>query len=390
MTAHGKFATLVGLVVAAATMSCETSARQDGSTTAPASSRPAAEPADDPEAELSPGSAIQAALPPVSGGPVQFERSIKLPAIQGYVDHMALDAKRDRMWIVCLNANQVIIVDLQRGVVIRRLKDVDAPTDVAYLPDLDEFVITERGTHVIRRCSAESGDKTGDIKMPDAPDAVRYDADRHLLFSDCGKSVVWLDPAKPDSQTVAALDGPCEGFALDPDGVHIYANVPRAEHVAVIDRSAAAVTARWPLTEAVGNYPMALDGAHHRLFVGCSNPHRLLVFDTQAGKQIAALTISSDCIELMYDAASRRLIAPAGVGALDIFRQKSADEYELEARLGTQHRARTGTYDAATKRLYIAAPAFQTDPAKLMIFSMRNDAPDAAKPPERQDSGDKH
>jgi hypothetical protein len=39
---------------------------------------------------------------------------------------------------------------------------------------------------------------------------------------------------------------------------------------------------------------MALDEAHHRLFIGCRKPARLLVFDTERGHTVASPEIVAD------------------------------------------------------------------------------------------------
>jgi hypothetical protein len=44
------------------------------------------------------------------------------------------------------------------------------------------------------------------------------------------------------------------------------------------------VVATWPIIGAKPNFPMALDEANHRLFVGCRRPAKVLVFDTATGK----------------------------------------------------------------------------------------------------------
>ena len=45
-------------------------------------------------------------------------------------------------------------------------------------------------------------------------------------------------------------------------------NVPSAGHVAVVDRDSGTVIEKFPLKEARANFPMALDEANHRLFIG--------------------------------------------------------------------------------------------------------------------------
>jgi hypothetical protein len=71
-----------------------------------------------------------------------------------------------------------------------------------------------------------------------------------------------------------------------------------------VDLAKNTMTDRWPVTSASSNYPMALDEAHHRLLIGCRRPARMLVIDTETGKQTASVEIVGDTDDLFYDAAS--------------------------------------------------------------------------------------
>jgi hypothetical protein len=76
------------------------------------------------------------------------------------------------------------------------------------------------------------------------------------------------------------------------------------KQIAAENRKTRAIT-RWPLTDE-GNFPMALDEAHHRLFVSTRAPAKLLVVDTITGHTIATLPSVADCDDLYYDAAHKR------------------------------------------------------------------------------------
>jgi hypothetical protein len=86
------------------------------------------------------------------------------------------------------------------------------------------------------------------------------------------------------------------------------------EHIAVVDRSSLKVVTTWRVAMARSNFPMALDEANHRLFIGCRQPARALVFDTSTGTEIASFDIAGDTDDLFYDAARQRLYVSRGEG----------------------------------------------------------------------------
>src|SRR5205807_844152 len=110
-------------------------------------------------------------------------------------------------------------------------------------------------------------------------------------------------------------------------GPRLFVNVPEAGQIAVLDRSRSAATARWPLTGASANFPMALDEADHRLFIGCRRPARMLVYDTASGREVAGADIGGDTDDLFYDAARKRIYVSCGAGVVDVLRQQDADHY---------------------------------------------------------------
>ena len=107
----------------------------------------------------------------------------------------------------------------------------------------------------------------------------------------------------PDGKQVGSikLSAHPEAFQLEKKGSRIFVNVPNSRHVAVVDRDKGKVVARWKTDLAFANFPMALDEADHRLFVGCRLPSKLVVLNTDSGDVIAKIDISGDCDDLFYD-----------------------------------------------------------------------------------------
>ena len=102
-----------------------------------------------------------------------------------------------------------------------------------------------------------------------------------------------IDPEKVKKLADIKLDGHPESFQLEAQGKRIFVNVPSASQVAVIDREKRAVVARWDVKQAGANFPMALDEANHRLFLGCRQPAKVLVLDAEAGARWRAWTAAA-------------------------------------------------------------------------------------------------
>lgn len=77
------------------------------------------------------------------------------------------------------------------------------------------------------------------------------------------------------------LSGHPESFQLERKGIRIFVNVPSTGKIEVVDREKQQVVGAWTVA-ARGNFPMALDEEHARLFIGTRSPAKFLVLEIPA------------------------------------------------------------------------------------------------------------
>src|SRR6266581_3836184 len=114
-----------------------------------------------------------------------------------------------------------------------------------------------------------------------------------------------------------------------------------------------------------------VDLKQQRLFVGARKPAVLLVYDIDSGKVVAKQPIGEDTDDIFFDPERKRLYVICGEGRIDIVRQENPDRYSLESTVRTAPCARTGLFVPEEGRLYVAAPAIGTSPAKLLAYRVR-------------------
>jgi hypothetical protein len=148
-------------------------------------------------------------------------------------------------------------------------------------------------------------------------------------------------------------------------------NVPDAHggpQVAVIDRKEGRVIATWRVSVAAANFPMALDEENHRLLIGCRQPAKLLVLDTETGKTVASVECAGDADDLFCDAQTKRIYVSGGAGQLTIIRRHNADDYQHTGTIDTAPGARTSFFVPSTGRLYLAVPHRGEQRAEIRVF----------------------
>ncbi len=210
--------------------------------------------------------------------------------------------------------------------------------------------------------------KTVDCK--EDADNVRYDADAKRIYVGYGSGALGIiDPEKGARIGDIPLEAHPESFQLESKGKRIFVNVPKASHIAVVDREKREVIAKWKLS-AGSNYPMALDEAGHRLFVGCRQPSKLLVFDTESGKEIAAVECSGDTDDVFNDAPSRRVFVSCGAGFLDMFDASEAAP-KRTSKVATAAGARTCLCVADAGKVFLAVPHRGGQQAEVRVYSTK-------------------
>jgi DNA-binding beta-propeller fold protein YncE len=298
--------------------------------------------------------------------------TIEMPGVKGRIDHLSIDLKRHRLFVAALGNDTVEVLDVERHRHERSLPGFGEPQGVLYLADQDRLYVAN-GTG--DRLDILDGNSFASIKriakLADA-DNVRYDAAAAKVVVGYGKGGLQiLDPGSGEAAGDIRLPAHPESFQLERNGSRIFVNVPDARQVAVVDRSKRAITATWEVPGARANFPMTLDEAARRLFVGARSPALMLVYDTGSGKVVAKVPIGGDTDDLFFDDKRKRVYVICGEGRVDVFRQDDADHYSQIGTVKTAARARTGLFVPEEGRLYVAAPALDNTPARILVYRAR-------------------
>ena len=317
--------------------------------------------------------ALLGAMPAQSSradSPLRRVATIPMPEVVGRIDHIALDSVHHRLFVAALGNDSLEEIDLAENRRVGRIESLAEPQGVLFLPERDRLYVTLG--EAARVAVANASDLTSVRRIPTRsdPDNIRYEraADRIWIGEGEGPQAA-LAVFGPDDAAVLfeiALDDHPESFQLEGKGSRIFVNVPGKQEVEVLDREKRSVVARWKLP-CSANFPMALDEAHARLFVGCRHPARVVALDTETGRAVAEADAPADADDLFLDAAGRIYVS-SGEGIVRIYARRDADRLEVAQDVPTARGARTSLLDAESKRLYVAVPARGGAPAEIQVF----------------------
>jgi len=274
-------------------------------------------------------------------------------------DYLATDAPGQRIFIT--HGNHVIVLDTKTDSVIGSLDSAGAH-GVAFAPDLNRGFISNGASGQVTIFDLKTLKAIQSVKVGNNPDAICYEPVTKHVFAFNGRShtVSVLDPATGQVVGEFPVPGKPEFAQVDGRGF-VYDNIEDKGLVLKIDASKLAIVEQWPLPAGSEPSGLAIDAAHHRLFSACGGK-KLHVLDSETGKIVATLPIGNGVDAAAFDPVNSRIFASCGDGTLTVIKEKSPDQYSIEAQVKTEPGARTMAFDSATQTAYLSCAAFGPPP----------------------------
>ncbi len=222
---------------------------------------------------------------PAGTAPLQLEAKIALGNVRGRIDHMAVDLKRQRLFVAELGNDSVGVVDLANRKLVQTIVGLKEPQGVGYEPSTDTLYVANAGDGSVRLFEGGDYAARGRIELGSDADNIRIDAAANRVFVGYGSgALAIIDPSTRSKVGDIPVKGHPESFQIDPDTSQIFVNVPDGRSIEVVDRVAQKQIGKWPLADRRANFPMALDSARRQVLVIFRAPAELGVFSMPGGR----------------------------------------------------------------------------------------------------------
>ena len=292
--------------------------------------------------------------------PWQASKTLHIGGEGGW-DYVTVDPANKRLFVTRSTHTQII--DTSTGKVIADLPGESRSHGTAIVPAVNRGFITEGGGDgAIDVFDLSTYRLLGKVHtMPDS-DGIIYDPAENLILAVSGDEGR-LMTFKPDIDiangkfTTVDLGGAPEFLAVG-DG-KAYINLEDKNMVAVVDLKANKVVDRWPVAPGGKPVGMSIDEHNHLLFIGCRDPQKLIIMDSQTGKVVAALPIGSGVDATKF--ADGEAFASCGNGELVVASQKNGT-WQIDHVVKTPSGARTMDLDRSNHIIYL--PTAEAEPAE--------------------------
>jgi DNA-binding beta-propeller fold protein YncE len=294
--------------------------------------------------------------------PLERVRTIALEGPVGGLDHLAVDARRGRLFVANTANDSLDVVDLKAGKLLKQVPGQGRIRGIDYSPEVDKVFVGDGTGGVSNTFDAESYELTRSVPLGGDADNVRYNPRTRRLYvvhADTELSVI--DTRNFTLRSPIALPKNLGAFKLEKQRPRMYVNAKEGQ-IVVIDTEKDEILDRFPVAPSGGNAAVAIDEPNHRLFVGCRTNPAMVVMDSDTGKIVASIPIPGDVDDLSYDSARRRIYVSCGAGAIAVIGQRDPDHYESLATITTVKRARTSIFNPEDGCLYLAVPRLAERP----------------------------
>jgi DNA-binding beta-propeller fold protein YncE len=295
-------------------------------------------------------------------GPAGFRllKEIPIPGPGGW-DYLTVDDGARRLYVS--HATEVVVIDLKTMSVLGTIPDTLGVHGIALAPDLGRAFVSNGREAKVSIVDTFTLKTLSKVDTGENPDAILYEPKHKEVyaFNGRGKSATVFQAATGKPVATIALPGKPEFAVEDAEIGRIYNNIEDRNVVAVIDAGKHEVVATWPIAPGEAASGMAIDLAHHRLFLGCEN-QMMVVMDSRSGKVVATVPIGKGVDANAYDPATGLAFSSNGEGNVTIVKEVKPDKFKIIQTLTTEPRSRTMALDPRTHVIYVPAAGFEPAP----------------------------
>ena len=306
-------------------------------------------------------------------------KTTRMPGVQNHFDHLTADLKNNRLFVVPEDHKTIEVYDINSGKFIHSIPGIGVGHSVVYREDIDRIFVTDGSKGSLHIFDGATYQSLKTIKLLTDADATGYDPASHYLYIangglDAGLNYGLLSVV--DTTTgkrvgdIKIDSNRLESMVLEKSGSRLFLNATEKNAIAVIDRDKQAVVATWPAAGCHVNASVAIDEARHRLFVACRDGN-LAVLDSDSGKTLQTLPISTGVDDMVYDPASQRIYVACGEGFVNVYQQVDADHYQSLGKIATGPLGKTGLLIPAMKKYFVAVPPHGKTPAEVLVFAVQ-------------------
>lgn len=280
----------------------------------------------------------------------------------GGFDYLMIDSAARRLYVS--HGTQVDVLNPDSGKLIGTIPDTPGVHGIVIAPDFKHGFTSNGRENKVSMFDPATLQLIKKIDVGKGPDGIYYDPASKRVFTNNHGShdITAIDAKTGEVIGTVKAEGDGEQAVIGGDGL-IYVNSENTSEVVVFDPKSLEVKKRFPITVAKTPTGLAYDAKTKRLFIGCRAEPKMVIMDAATGKIINSFPIGRGVDYAGFDPQANLIFFSCGDGTLNIFHEKTPDQYEDAGAVKTQPSARTMAFDPKTKKIFLSAAEYVEIPA---------------------------
>ncbi len=290
-------------------------------------------------------------------GPYHFIKEIPIGGDGGW-DYLSVDPIGRRLYVS--HGTKVVVIDIDKDAVVGEVADTPGVHGMAVAADLGRGFSSNGQENKASIIDLKSLRTLSKVETGKNPDGMLYEPGKQEVYFFNGRSQSATVISAKSGEVVGTIElqGKPEFATADAQAGRVYDNLEDKSELVAIDTSTHQVVNRWPIAPGEEASGMAIDVAHHRLFLGCGN-RKMVMVDSTNGKVVGEVPIGQGVDANAFDPGTQLAFASCGEGTVTIAHEDAPHKLTVVQVLKTEPRARTMTLDPQTHRIYLASAKFE-------------------------------
>jgi len=294
---------------------------------------------------------------------------------EGSWDYLSVDSAAHRLYVS--HGTVAVVIDTEKDAVIGQVDDANGIHGIAVAPKLGRGFTSNGRENKASIFDLATFKTLSKVETGGNPDWIMFEPTQGEVytFNGSGKSATVIAADSGKVVATIPLGGKPETAMEDEKLGRIYDNIEDTNEVVAIDIKTHAVVEHWPIAPNKAASGMAIDLAHHRLFLGCGDSNTMAMMDYTNGKMVASVPIGAGVDACCFDPGTQLAFSSCGgSGTVTIAHEDAPDKLTVVQTLKTDLRARTMTLDPATHKIYLATAKFIAPAADAPAATRRRPA----------------
>ena len=256
--------------------------------------------------------------------PMSLVANVPLPGPPVRFDYQSFDRTRGRLYIAHMNADQLVVFDVNKREVVANLDGFANVHGVLAVPEINRIFASATGEHklaIVDMQTLKTIATPGPIKYPDGI-AYAPGPNRIFVSDEHGNADVVIDAATNSLIATIPLDGGAGNTVYDSGSGHILVAVHEKNELVSIDPATAKIIGHHPMPGLENPHGIALDVDGRRAFVAGEENGKLAVVDLTNMRVLNTFSVGKDPDVLAFDPGLKLLYVSAESGDVMIFREK--------------------------------------------------------------------